>query len=170
MSYQDVTQDQVMAAVLLRLRSALSLKETNCYEVEHPELAPEVIFGDIMLTVCPGDGDFPIDEQAGPQLAENSDVTVTWFTKIQLDRQQKVKNMLHEAERGILPWKARILRCMLPTAATGGNEILLPSGSRFLRDQIFVKRYNRANWDKDKQVAWASLIFGVNFDWDLTSV
>jgi len=105
------------------------------------------------------------------QLAEDSDVIVTWFTKILLDRQSRITNLLHDSERGILPWKGRILRSLLPTpASAGGNELLLPNGNRFLRDQIFVKSYHRANWDKEKMIGWASLIFGVNFDWDLTSV
>jgi len=172
MSYQDVAQDQVMAAFLLKLRTDLSLQESTCYEVEHPDLAPqEITQGNVIITVCPGDGSFPIEEQASVQLAEDSDVIVTWFTKILLDRQSRITNLLHDSERGILPWKGRILRSLLPTpASAGGNELLLPNGNRFLRDQIFVKSYHRANWDKEKMIGWASLIFGVNFDWDLTSV
>lgn len=174
MSYQDVTQDQVMAAVLLKLRTDLGLNEFTCYETEHPNLMPELTgTSTVIVTVTPGDGDFPIEEQGSPQLAENSDVHVSWYTKIQLDRQSKIKNMLHEAQRGILPWKKRILRSLLPRPADhadGPNELLLPSGNRFLRDQIFAKSYIRAGYDDQKMIAWATLIFGLNFDWDLTPV
>ncbi len=172
MAYQDVTQDQVMLAFLLKLRTDLSLQESTCYEVEHPDLAPqEITQGDVVITVCPGDGTFPIEEQASVQLAEDSDVIITWFTKIALDRQSRITNLLHDPNRGILPWKRRILKSLLPTtAAAGGNRLLLPTGANFTRGEIFVKSYHRANWDKDKMIGWASLVFGVNFDWDLTSV
>lgn len=161
-----------MAAFLLKLRTDLSLTENTCYEVEHPDLAPqEITQGSVVITVCPGDGSFPIEEQASVQLAEDSDVIVTWFTKISLDRQSRITNLLHDAERGILPWKARILRSLMPTpASAGGNRILLPSGNNFMRGEVTAKSYHRANWDKDKMIGWASLTFGVGFDWDLTSV
>lgn len=170
----DVTQDQVLAAFLLKLRTDLGLDATNCFEVDIPEFAPLDLPSSgngIVVTVCAGDGQFPIDEQASVQLAEDSDIYVTWCTRIQLDRASRVANLQHDAQRGILPWKNRILRSLMPTpASAGGNELLLPNGSRFLRDQIFAKSYRRAAWDDKKMIAWASLVFGVNFDWDLASV
>jgi len=162
MSRSDATQSDVLTAITAALRTALALDARQCFEVLEP-LAPPVIpkGGVYFVTVAPGEGVFVDGEQAAGNCTEEWTVIVTAYARVRLDSTDHDQNLLQEASRGLLVLKGKLLAALVGADPVNGEEA-------FMRDLIFAQRAERPGHDGQKGVAWISIHFGVNFDWDLT--
>lgn len=165
MARSDITQTDVLTAIVLQLRSSLALNDRQCFETLEP-LEPPVIpkGGEFFVSVAPGEGVFVDGEQAPGNCTEEWSIIVTAYTRIRLDSTDHEKSLLQDASRGLLILKAKILAALVGGDPTSGGE-------PFMRDLIFAQQAERPRhgaMGKSRDIGSISIYFGVNFDWDLT--
>ena len=162
MARSDVTQTDVLTAIVARVRSSLNLDERQCFESLEP-LAPPVIpkGGTYFVTIAPGEGIFIDGEQAPGNCTEEWTIIVTAYARVRLDSTDHDHKLLQEASRGLLVLKAKLLQALVGQDPTSG-------GDPFVRDLVFAQRAERPGHDDKKGVAWISVFFGVHFDWELS--
>jgi hypothetical protein len=162
----DVVQCDVLDAVVWRLRTALSLTDRTAYVVARAQDVPLLpVGGDYFLTVAPGDGTFAPEEQAPGNITEDSEVTVSVYTRIKVDSTGHDDALLLDDARGLLAIKKLIL------GALCGQDLVDEDGNTFLRQWIFAKHCEAPDIVTAGRDGVACgiirLVFGVNFDWSL---
>jgi len=158
----DVTQETVLEAVVDQLRTQLGLNRRTCWETLEP-LAPKIPkSGEFFVTVSPGPGQFVEGEQQVGNITEQWTITVTAYSRIKLDSTDHDEKLLRDARRGLLQAKRKILQSLV------GQDIQDPDRDVFLRQLLYAISCSRPEHDSSKHIAWISLEFGVDFDWDLT--
>ncbi len=169
MTRVDVTQDVVLDRFVERLRSALKLNERQCYEALDSQSPPSIpIGGEYFLTVAPGDGDFIDGEQAVGNVTEDWAVTVTIYSRVQLDQTDHDKETLSVAGRGLLRLKKDVLKALV------GHDLAEEDDDTFLRQTLYAIRATRPELvskggaTQGMALAVMRIDFGVSFDWDLT--
>ncbi len=165
MARSDITQTDVLTAIMLQLRSSLGLNARQCFETLEP-LSPPVIpkGGDYFVSVAPGEGVFVDGEQAAGNCTEEWSIIVTAYTRIRLDSTDHEQLLLQDTSRGLLILKAKILAALVGGDPTSG-------GNPFMRDLIFAQQAERprhGDMGKAQDIGSISIYFGVHFDWDLT--
>ncbi len=163
----DTVQSLVLACITTKLRTALSLNCSTCYETLDPLVAPNIPpGGNYIVTVALGDGTFPREMQEGGgfyQVEEDSGVVVSAWTKPKLDRPDQARIALHEEARGLLVVKRKILEALT------GQQLFDESGNPLLRNYIYAMHAYRPAQDPASKLYRISVEFGVDFDWDLTT-
>ena len=168
MSYVDSTQDAILALIVHRLRGVLGLGVSQCYETYEPLNPPKFAAAGVYLSVAPGDGTFDQELFAGGgrhQVAEESSIAVTIYSPIRTDHPDRAAQALHDAARGLLPWKKTVLDTL------AGHLLLDGSGNQVLRNPLYPlrstapKRLRREKAD----VCLLAVIFGVDYDWALSA-
>jgi hypothetical protein len=167
MARVDISQADVLQAILLRLQTALALSDRQCYPVARPQDAPSIpMGGDYWLTVSPGAGNFGPEEQADGNVTEDSDVTVTAYTRIKTDSVGHDTDLLLDAARGLLPIKKAILKALV------GHDAVDADGNTFLRQLLYAQTATAADIVKlpNTEAAFGrlSITFGLSWDWSLT--
>lgn len=163
----DVSQDEVIESIVLRLRTLHTLGERQCYETIEP-LSPAIVppGGDFWLTVSPGGGQFDESMQIGggqSQLMEDAEVIVTGYSRVRLDSTDHDAKLLRDASRGLLVVKKKILQLV-------ADDLVLPAPSTdvFLRQFVVARSATAPQYDSDKSIGWLSIYFGISYDWDLS--
>lgn len=165
----DIKQDELHNVIIRLFREALDLSESRCYEVTEPDQLPKVPSGsEYVLTLCFGDGDFPIEQQHSEQCCESLDLTVTAFSRVNLDSSNTDRMLLHDDRRGLLILKHKILK-----AVFDDPDPARESGQGFLRSYLSVRRSIRPGvasvGDKGViTVGRVAVVFDVTWDWDLS--
>jgi hypothetical protein len=164
MAYSDVTQVEVLASLILRLQTALSLTDRQCYEVARPDDVPVIpVGGSYFLTVAVGGGTFEPEEQAAGNITEDAEVYVTAYTRIKQDSTGHDRYLLVDDARGLLAIKKLIL------SAVCGQDLLDEDGNTFLRQWLHVRSCTAPNLvdlpQSDKAFGSIQLTLGVIFDW-----
>jgi hypothetical protein len=176
----DIDQATVLQAVIDRLQAALKLSDRQCYPTARPQDVPAVpIGGDYFVTVSPGGGTFDLEEQVpgvaateltaaiAGNVTESSDVTVTAYSRIKTDSTGHDRDMLMDATRGLLPIKKAILSAMC------GQDLEDADGNTFLRQLIYAQGCSAPDIvqlpGSEATYGRLSIMFGVSWDWDLTT-
>jgi hypothetical protein len=161
----DQTQLVVMASIVTRLKSALSLSENQCYETIEP-LAPPVVptGGDYFVTVALGHSSFSEGEQVIGNITEDATLTVTAYTRIRLDESKSDKYLFRDTTRGLLTLKKNILTALV------GQDLVETSdpAEEFLRELLRAESSTAPNYDREKQIGWISIDFALSWDWNLS--
>lgn len=163
MARVDVTEVDVVTAILARLRSQLKLNERQCWFCLDPlavELPPG---GDYYLTVAPGDGSFPDGEQVAGNITEDWSVDVTIYSRMRLDSTDHDDKLILDNSRGLFSLKKKVL-----AALVGHDLATVEDANTFLRQYLHALNAGRPNYDNSKAVGWLTITFGVSFDWELT--
>jgi len=164
---EDTTADAVFDVIVAQLRTELDLDESTCFETLSPLSAPfNPLGGDYFVTVSPGEGQFVHGEQVEDNVSEESNVRVTGYTRIQADDLEKDYSRLHDESRGLLKIKHDILKALC------GQDLPLKEDIRFLRQPLFCTHCTAPDRgiisDTHLAIAWITLTFGVDFDWDIS--
>lgn len=167
----DVTESTVLARIVARLQGQLSLNARQCFETVQADSPPEIpVGGGYFVAVAPGPGSFVPEEQVAGNITEDWSVTVTAFTRVQLDSAGHDTAVLRDTSRGLLELKRRLLKALC------GHDLTTESGDTLLRQYLYAQhcsapqigaplRAGRA--DGSVWVGWISITFGVSFDWDI---
>ena len=165
----DVTEADVLLALLTRLRLQLSLDENACFETLDPLDLSVLPSGDFFVSVMQGGGTFEEGMQIGggaSQLMEEARFVITYYTRIKLDRGDRAEHILRHAGRGISAAKRAVLKAITAfdlTVASGAG-----AGSTFLRQLTTIVSASAPAFDKPLALAYAQLDLKLPFDWDLT--
>lgn len=165
MSRVNTTPDDVIDSIVLRLREQLGLSEFNCYDVLDPGYVDLPSGGGWFVTVAPGEGDFDQGLQVGGgenEVSEALAVVVTFYVQIQLDQTNMSREVLRGHGRSLYKIKRQILKAMC------GVDLQNAAEDTFLRQLIPVRSASRPAYDITQQLAYMSLTFVAEFDWDLT--
>lgn len=162
----QVTQNTVLAAVVARLRTVLSLPDNRCFETTNPLSAvPTTRPAHWFVTVCAGDGIFDEGMQDGggqEQLMEDAETIVTVYSPIKLDRVDHDHALLQDESRGLLELKRLVLATLV------NHDLENDDGDTFLRQLIPAKHATKPEYDPDKGIGWLSIAFRTSFDWELS--
>ena len=166
MARVDIEQIEVVGAIVLRLQTALTLSDRQVYPVARARDVPLIpVGGDYFLTVATGDGTFVPEEQVAGNITEDSDVTVSVYTRIRSDSTGHDAYLLLDDARGLFAVKKLIL------GALCGQDLIDESGSTFLRQLIFAKHCEAPDIVTAGRDGVACgvirLTFGVNYDWSI---
>lgn len=169
MSRVDTEQATLLERIADYLRKQLRLNARRCFETLdplHPVIPPG---GDYFLSVAPGDGTFDVEHQVGggaDQLTEYGEVVVTIYSRVKLDSTDHDEIIMRDASRGLLSLKKTVLKTLV------GYDLALESGDTALRQTLYAKRYTAPTMGQQDGsgigVAFLSITFGVDFDWDLS--
>lgn len=110
------TEDDVLTLIVNHLRSKLGLSESNCQETVAPNVKMTPPGGDYWLGVCADGSEFDSDAQYGGgrnTLWEQLDIVVTAYSRVKLDRMNTDKGLIHDAKRGLVIIKQKILSAMV---------------------------------------------------------
>jgi hypothetical protein len=162
----DIVEVDVLASVLLRVQTELGLNDRQCYPVRDVLYVPVIPpGGDYFVTISVGDGIFNEGEQIPQQCIENSEFTVSGFTRIKTDSTGHDGYMLTDASRGTLPIKRKILKALV------GKDLEDADGTTFLRQLVFAKRASAPEiveiGDKGVLCGVVRITFGIKYDWNL---
>lgn len=159
----DIDQITVLQLITEHLRTQLDLNETRCYRAIDPSIPPKIpVGGPYHVSVALGHGSFETGEQMPENITEQSIVSVTGYSRIQLDPIDKSQFLLDDAERGLLTIKRLILKALV------GHDPATEGGDVFVRQLLYAISAHKPEYDTDKSLGWISIDFGVDFDWDLT--
>ena len=163
----DTTADAALDSVLSHLRVQLDLNQDTCFETLSPLSAPfNPLSGDFFVTVSPGDGRFVEGEQVEGNVSEDFNVIITGYVRIATDQLENDKQRLHDDTRGLLTVKHKLLKALC------GQDIPLTEDTYFLRNPIYVFGCTAPErgviGDTNTLIAWISLSFGLDFDWDIS--
>lgn len=164
----DIEQGEAVALLVTYLQQRLNLNDSRCYETVKPDQLPVVPSGsDYVLTVSTGPGQFTIPEQFPEQCCEESDITVMAFTRINLDPSNPDTVLLHEAKRGLFQLKKLMLKTLV------GVDPQRENGEYFVRDLLHAKHalapdIGERGGKAVITVGSIGVVFGLNFDWDLS--
>jgi len=163
MSRVDVTEIEVVTAILARLRSQLKLSENQCWFTTDPSIIPDLPpGGEYFATVAIGDGQFPDGEQIAGNITEDTSIGVTIYSRMRLDRTDKDIALLAKKDNGLFALKKKVL------AALVGHDLTNEDDDTFLRQLLHALDCTRPVYDKTKAVGYLTIAFGVSFDWELT--
>jgi len=114
--------------------------------------------GKFFVTISPNRSDYPIDEQDYQQLTERFVVTVTPYTRVDLDPADIAEKILGDATRGLYIAKDEILRCL------AGRMLFDSSGMPILREHLRVRFCSEPHYDQEARIAWIEIDFDAVFD------
>lgn len=114
--------------------------------------------GKFFVTISPNRSDYPIDEQDYRQLAERFVVTVTPYTRVELDPADVAEKILGDVSRGLYVAKDEILRCL------AGRMIFDEGGLPMLREALRARFCSEPRYDEEARVAWIEIDFDAVFD------
>lgn len=166
MARSDVTYNEMIEAILRRLRTELGLNERTCYETLHPTAVSIPPGGEFFVSVSPGDGEFPEGHQIGGaenQCTEDGTIVVTMFSRMQLDGADYAPSMLRDESKGLMEIKRLVLKALVGWDATTADD-----ESTFLRQLITVLSSTAPMYDEKNGYGFLSLTFRAGFDWDLS--
>lgn len=161
----DIEQGDVLERFVARISERLSLEKGRCFIVAMPELRASPPGGEYFVTVAPGTGSFDVELQIGGgefQCTEEWQVLVTVYSRIKLDQSGHDDRLLVDAGRGLYKLKRLVLKALV------GNDLETDGGDTFLRQLLYVISCGQPEYDKEKQIGWLSMVFGVSWDWDLS--
>ena len=165
MARVNTTPSDVLESFVLQLREQLALPESNCYEVLDPSYVDLPPGGGTFVTVSAGEGDFDGGMQVGGgtnQVCESMHVVVTFYTQIHLDPTNASKETLRGHSQSLFALKRDVLKALCSVDLQDADE------DTFLRELIPVRSASRPEYDITQQLAYMSLTFVAEFDWDLT--
>lgn len=162
MTRLDTTPAAILAWVVARLKTSLSLSDSQCFVTADSMQPPRIPPTDAFLTVSPGGGAFALDEAAAGHLVERWTFRVRVFLRVVVDRADRDAARLLDANRGLLEWKRRVL-----AALTGADN---PEWN--LRGWIAPVTAGEAQWlqsAKGGDIDFLTLAvdFQADFDWDI---
>lgn len=174
MSRIDVTAIDAVEAIVKLLKDTLALNDSNCYPVARPQDVPKLpAGGDYWLTVAPGGGTFEPEEQVPAtetlpgNVTEESEVTVTAYSRLKTDRTNSDHDLLLEDARGLLSIKRKVLGALV------GQDVTDADGNTFLRQLLFAKTATAPDLANLAGVEAAfgriAITFGLVYDWDLSA-
>lgn len=159
------TQDVVLDRVVARLIAQVSgLNAANCYQTVEPYPSADVGHG-TFCHVSPGPGQYGQEALAGGGINtpfENASTWVTVFTRVRLDQPNHAERILKDASRGLLTFKRLILKALV------GHNLLDANGNPLLIDYIYPTQATQPQLNEQDKVAFVSVAFNTNFEWDLT--
>jgi hypothetical protein len=170
----DTTQSVAITRIVEKLRELLELDERKCFETLYALTPPQVpASGDVLVTVSPGSGQFPQEEQTPAStglddqeipgnLTEETSVDVTIYIRLRTDAEDHQDYILHDSLRGLFPNKRRVLASLV------GQDLLLDSETAFLRQPIYAIACSTPEKDDSHGIGWLTITFGLDFDWKLT--
>lgn len=156
-------QIAILNAVVARLISQISgLTASTCFLSDAPEPAANVT-GSTFLTVAPSGSRFDEEAQIGAgeqELIEYAGVSVTIFTKMQLDRVEHATSLLTEETRGLLAMKKSVLKALV------GHNLQVAAGDGLV---AYMRAVNAsAPGYTQSGLGRLSLMFSTEFLWDLS--
>lgn len=163
-----VSTDQatVLQAVITRLIAQIDLlNEWNCVipeDDDEPELPRQ---SNVIVHVSPMGGTFDDEWFVGGaehQCHEHTGVVVTVWSQIKLDASQRKTHALLEANRGLMPWKLRILKALT------GHRLLDSDGNELLTELLAPRNSQFPRRTHDGKCVGVSISFSIDFLWDLT--
>ncbi len=167
----DVTQADVLQAILGHYRSTLLLDDARAFLVADPMQVSIPRGGDWWLTIAAGDGVFDQAMMTGgviEQCTEDSVFTVSGHVRLHLDDTDNDSQLLLHATQGLMPLKHTILKTIASVdLQVGGNE--------FARELITPRHATApmvvapaGEEDGGLRMGLISVTFGLMFDWDLS--
>jgi hypothetical protein len=170
----DVDQSAVLEAVVKQLINAYpggGLSDKTCYLADEPD-APEDPVDDLYITVSMGNGTFnnALFVGGGPkQCSEETQVIVSIWCRVESDEPGHNKEALTNRNSGILRHKARVLRAL----AGADLQINYPENAggtnNFLRQWLIPITATVPEKKNENGYSGLAIVFGADFDWDLTS-
>ena len=161
----DISQADVLVFLRDALRNALALDDRTCFIALDSHLTAPPPSGDLFVTIVPGASTFDSELQIGggqQQLTEEWHLTITFYCRGRLDQSGHADAILLEDARGLYVAKRKVLQALV------AEDLADESGDTFLRQLTPVVSCSEPDWDKDRQIAWMSLGFTLQWDWDLT--
>jgi hypothetical protein len=167
----DVSQVDLIEAVLLRLQTFLDLDDRHCYLVARSQDAPLAPpGGDFWATVAISGGMFSEEEQDYKQCTEDCEVAVAAYTRIKLDSTNHDEQLLLDASRGLIAIKRKLLRALVGHDLIHGTPVDEYSDT-MLRWICHARQASAPDIVEigNEGVLWGRIevTFGVPFDWNL---
>jgi hypothetical protein len=119
--------------------------------------------GEYWLTVAMGAGQFVPEEQDDGNVTEDTEITVSIYTRIRTDSTGHDEDLLLDASRGLFPLKQHVMYTLV------GEDLQNSSGDTYLRQLMHVRRSEGPDivmiGTEGVQCGVLRLTFGVSFDW-----
>lgn len=161
MLFVDATQAEVVEAVLRFYRQRLNLPEQLVYPTIEPLNPPQLPSGgDFWISVAPGGGTFPFEEQDDEQLREELELVVTAYSRMSLDRTSREQAFLFDPRRGAFWLKSRLLLIV-------GQELTDAEGQGLIASRVVAHSATKPTYDPQQGIGWVGVVLGVEFDWAL---
>lgn len=159
----------VLEAFRDRLIEQLALSESTCIVSEEHDPPAKGAQHNLMLLISPGGGRYGEEQDGGGgnTLIERSDVTITVYSRMRLDRTGHLASATTNADRGLLVWKKKILRAILKDGDTAGWMPTNADGDYILTD--FPQAVDSSKAYKVQDGCWAlDVVVSADFLWDLS--
>lgn len=154
----------VLEAFRDRLIDQLALTESTCIVSEEHDPPAQGARHNLLLLISPGGGRYGGEQDGGGghTLIERSDVTITVYSRMRLDRTGHSHSLTTNPDRGLLIWKKKILRALvldwMPTDADG-NYLLTD----------FPQALDACKPYQVQDGCWAlDVVISADFLWDLS--
>ncbi len=169
MARVDANPADVFEALRLRIKTVLSLTDSQCYMRTDPTDAPNFpIGGDYWVSISVGEGRFDdaLFEGGGRnQCTVYFDCITTIFTRIQLDQTDHDEILMFNASRGLY----RVLSNLLSSLAEHDLEV---GGNNVLREPLpptgigYPTKGSPPGYEGEHpNLAWLSVNWRIGFDW-----
>lgn len=154
--------DDILTAIVTRLRSQLGLDAATCFLSLNPDNTPNPNPGTFFLVVSPMAGDFDEGNFAGgatQQATIQAGVIVRVYSPVQVDEPHHDTEWLTNTTLGIIE------RMRLVLKALAGHD-LENNGEGILSQPIFPQSQTFGRFDRS--LGYGELTFTVLFDWNLS--
>ena len=162
----NTDQSTIINAVLKRLITEVAeLNESNCVIPEDDDSPQIPRQSSILVAVSPMGGQFDdgwFEGGAADQCHEHSGVLVTVWSQIKLDTPGRRTSAMLEINRGLMPWKKKILK------ALAGHRLLDDNGNELLTELMAPRDSRFPRRSSDGECVGVAISFATDFLWDLT--
>lgn len=166
---RPTTHAEVLLAIVAKIQLNVSVftDGTVCFVSDTPLPSPD-IQDELFCTVSPGEGHYDlglIDGFGNLAVAENSNVVVSVFSRMQQDQLERCITTLTDSERGLLIIKQQILAALAGKNLDGGEYLGNPCN--LLMEALTPTRVRHVPRDSLDAFAYFSLYFDAKFNWNL---
>lgn len=156
----DTTAEEVLDALLLRLRTFFALSESTCFACAEPRDVSLPPGGQFFVSVSIWNGDFDGALQIGGgymQCTERLTFGVSIYTRAKLDR----ANQDPHAIRRLLQQKRRLLACLC------AHDLQTQGGDYVLRQHIPIETSSPVQVVDKGEAYYLTVYVSCEFDWDI---
>jgi len=161
LSREAVTPEEVLASIVLQLRTELALEERQLWVTADALIPISAIppGGTEWATVSMGDIEFGFDQAEPENILAQTTVTVTGYLRFGLDDMGHDEGFLVDATRGAYRYLRRIIK------ALHGLELLTTGGLPWCAELPRVTGATKPDFSQQDMTGWVQARFAIAWDW-----